>query len=436
MVLIMATATWLAFEINVPPRLYTSLFLGMLVVMQVWALIFYVNKTNRELSRFFTSLRDKESSFNLEPEDESGSFGKLASILNETGKIIRDARLEEEKQFRYLQFIIDHVNVGLLSYKSDGSVVHYNATGRNLLGIPEIRNISSLNKLHSDFSETLSKLKPGHSTILKIHHDPQPYQLLIRMTDFIFEEDTLHLISIQDIQTELDEQELVSWKRMIRVLNHEVMNSITPIRTLNHAIDRSVKEAGLDKQTDPLIQAAIMDIHKNTNLIEERSSGLIEFIKQYRDITKIQDLELSLIPVDKLFTEVISLFTNDFLTYKIDHTVKIDPADLKLKCDVQLMKQVLINLLKNAMEALRSEKQGHLELTAGKEDERIVLKVTDNGQGIPQEHQDDIFTPFFSTKESGSGIGLSFSRHIIRLHDGKISFWSEKGKGTTFKIIL
>jgi len=433
-VLITANCFWFAFEVNDPPRLYTSLFLGLMVILQVWGLIHYVNKTNRELSRFFASLSDKESSLSLEPDDDSGSFSELAVILNETGKIIRDARIDEEKQFRYLQFIIDHVNIGLLSYKTNGSVVHFNPTSRDLLGISEIRDIKSLNTLHPDFSGILSNLNPGQSTIIKINRESVQHQLLIRMTEFLFDEEKLHLASLQDIQTELDEQELISWKRMIRVLNHEVMNSITPIRTLSHAINRSIEESGLNRQTDPHVNETIGDIHKNTGLIEERSSGLIEFIKQYRDITKIHDLEKSEVSIEKLFNEVVLLYKNDFLSYKIDCSIKIDPDNLSLLCDINLLKQVLINLVKNAMEALISEKNGKIELTAGKEHDHLVLQVSDNGQGISAEHEDDIFTPFFSTRESGSGIGLSFSKHIIRLHEGTISIGSEPGKGTTVRI--
>ncbi len=435
-ILITGTSTWFAFEINDPPRLYTSLFLGIVIILQVWGLIYYVNKTNRVLSRFFTSLRDKESSFTIEPEDDSGSFSELAGILNETGKIIREARIEQEKQFRYLQFIIDHVNIGLLSYRTDGSVVHYNPTSRDLLGIKDIRDIKSLNKLHPNFTKIMTTLKPGQSAIVKITRKSGQHQLLIRMTEFLFDEEKLQLVSLQDIQTELDEQELISWRRMIRVLNHEVMNSITPIRTLSHAINRSIEEAGLDRQTDSNVLDTINDIHKNTGLIEERSSGLIEFIKQYRDITRIRDLNKTEVPVDKLFNEVVSLFTNDFLTYKIECTVNMDPPGLILECDINLLKQVLINLVKNAIEALTSAKNGRINLTAGKEDNRVVLQVTDNGPGISAEHQDDIFTPFFSTRESGSGIGLSFSKHIVRLHEGNITIWSEKGIGTTVKIKL
>jgi len=435
-ILITATSTWFAFEINNPPRFYTSLFLGTLIILQTWALIHYVNKTNRELSRFFTSLRDRDSSFSLEPDDESGSFSELADILNETAKIIRDARIDEEKQFRYLQFIIDHVNIGLLSFRPGGTVVHHNPTSRELLGIQEIRNINSLNNLHPDFTGIITNLKPGQSAIIKIARDASQYPLLIRMTELLYDEETLHLISIQDIQTELDEQELISWKRMIRVLNHEVMNSITPIRTLSHAITRSIQEAGLDKQSNQEIKSTIKDIHKNTELIEERSSGLIEFIKQYRDITRIQNLEKSNVQIAELFNEVTSLFADELKSGNIDCKEKIDPEDLHLECDINLMKQVLINLFKNAIESLSAKDEGKIGLSAGRENKKVILEVTDNGQGISEEHKEDIFTPFFSTKESGSGIGLSFAKHIIRLHAGNISLWSEKNKGTTVKIII
>jgi two-component system nitrogen regulation sensor histidine kinase NtrY len=424
--LIFANCLWLAFEVYDPPNIYTLVFLGSLLIIQTLVLVRYVNKTNRELSRFFSSLRDQDSSFSLVPEDSKGTFRELARVLNQTSQLIRDTRIEKEKQYRYLQFIISHIDIGLLSFRPDGQVVHYNPAAQQLLDTGELKLLKTLNRLHPGFEKTLSSLKPGQSKILTITQKTRQYPLLIRMTEFLFDDESLKLVSIQDLQAELDEQELISWKRLIRALNHEVMNSLTPIRTLSHAINRSLMEIPPEK----IDEGVFNDIQSNTRLIEQRSTSLMDFVRKYRDITRIDEIAKETIDVKKLINEVTGIFREDFRKHNIHYNAVIDPPDLNLNGDMNLLKQVLINLVKNALEALQDTEKGELDIDASIREKEVLILVKDNGSGILPEHFDDIFTPFFSTKRDGSGIGLSFSKHIIRLHGGNMSVWSEPGRGT------
>lgn len=434
---ILAFCLWFAFEFHDPPNFYTLIFLGMLIVIQVWLLIRYVNRTNRELSKFFISLKDKDSSLKFSPDDQHGTFRELADILQETADILKDARIEKEKQYRYLQFIIEHVDIGLLSFRDDGRIIHYNPAARRLLRVERLTELKILDNIHPDFKRTMIELLPGESTVIKITHGNEMLQLLIRSTDFIFEEDTLRLASFQDVRQELDAQELLSWQRLIKVLNHEVMNSLTPIRTLTHAIRRSVSEinSGNDNMEDN--DSLFTDIMKNTGLIEERSTSLINFIKKYRDITKIEQLSLQKVIIQEIFTKITGFLKEELSYQNITCEISVEPDNLELLCDPNLVEQLLINLMINSIEALSDTTGSVIKLYAFlHKSSHVVLQVSDNGRGIPEDKLDEIFTPFYSTKKGGTGIGLSFARQVMRLHRGNISIKSISGKETIFTLVF
>lgn len=425
--LILGNCIWLSLEMFRPPNVYTFIVLTSTLIIQVYLLIRYVNKTNRELSRIFAALWDQDSSFSLAPSDPSGSFSEIARIINETRKQIQEARIDKEKQYRYLQFIINHMDIGLLSFHSDGSVEHFNRTAGILLGSPELSALKSLNALHPDFEKILHEMEPGHSKIINISPTGETIQLLIRMTQLTYEDHPLKLLSLQDVRTELDEQELISWKRLIRVLNHEVMNSLTPILTLTHAIDRSLEEIKPEGENKNIIE----DIRENSSLIATRSASLTDFVNRYREITKIQEISKQKVSVDSVFQEVKALFRKELSEQNRECEIAIDPPGLSLHGDENMLKQVVINLVRNSMDALKQRNEGTIRMIGREEGKHILLIIEDNGPGIPDEFINEVFTPFFSTREDGSGIGLSFSKHIVRLHGAKISIQSGPGKGTS-----
>ncbi len=398
-------------------------------------MIRYVNRTNRELSKFFISLRDKDSSLRLSPDDQYGSFRELADILQETADLLKDARIEKEKQYRYLQFIIEHVDIGLLSFRDDGRIIHYNPAARKLLKMERLTGLELLNNIHPDFKRILIDQLPGESTMIKISHGNEMFQLLIRSTDFIFEEDKLRLISFQDVKQEMEAQELQSWQRLIKVLNHEVMNSLTPIRTLTHAIRRSVSELKPGKDNMEIDHSLTADIMKNSDLIEERSTSLVNFIKQYRDITRIDKLSLQKVVLKEVFTRVTAFLKEDLSLKKITCEIAVIPENLELLCDINLIEQLLINLMINSIEALSDSTDPVIKLHAFiQKDSHVVIYISDNGRGIPEDNLDEIFTPFYSTKEGGSGIGLSFARQVMRLHRGNVSVKSAPSEETVFML--
>jgi len=388
-------------------------------------LIRFFNRTNRELSKFFISLRDKDSSLKLSPDDQYGTFHELAEILQKTADMLKDARIEREKQDRYLQFIIEHVDIGLLSFQETGKIVHYNPAARKLLRMERLSGLELLNNIYPEFKQILMDLSPGKSILIKISYENEMFQLLIRSTEFIFEEEKLRLISLQDVRQEMDAQELQSWQRLIKVLNHEVMNSLTPISTLTHAIRKSASELKQGKD----------DIIKNADLIQERSISLVNFIKKYRDITRIEKLSLRKVIIREIFIKITEFLSKELSLKKITCRISIVPNNLELLCDPDLIEQLLINLMINSIEALSKSPSPVIKLHAfHEENSNVVIQVWDNGRGIPEDKLNEIFTPFYSTKKDGTGIGLSFARQIILLHKGNISVKSIPGKETIFTL--
>jgi len=427
------TSLWLAYEIANPPFVYTILFLGSILLIQTYGLIWYVNKTNRELSRFFTSLRDKDSSFSVVGKEKGGSFRELADTLNETAALLKEARIEKESQYQYLQYIVEHVTIGLISFSANGKVALINDAAKKLLGIKSLTRLDQLNAIMDGFDRVLDEMNPGEQTVLRMTINNELLQVLIRATAFKFHNEQLKLISLQDFRQELEEQEIKSWQKLIRVMTHEIMNSVTPITTLTLAIKRCLTRDEEIGSAEELSDENIRDAVINAGLIEERSKGLIDFINNYRSISRIEKLELLSVKIAKLLKSASSLFKEDLEKSGIRINQRIVPEDLVFSMDEKLIQQVLINLVKNSIEALRKTEGGRIELNAFREmDGTPVIKVSDNGEGIPQEILDDIFIPFFTTKKDGNGIGLSLSRQIMRLHRGSIYVASEPGKKTSF----
>ena len=270
------------------------------------------------------------------------------------------------------------MDIGLLSFRTDGSIEHYNRAGRELLGTGELTQLQSLNTSHQDLESILRAMEPGQSKILTISTAAEKVQLLFKMSELVYEDHPLKLLSIQDVNTELDERELISWKRLIRVLNHEVMNSLTPIRTLTHAIDRSLEEV----PSGQIGESIATDIRDNTRLIEKRSSSLVDFVSRYREITRINELVLNEIDVYALLHEAASLFQEEINKHQIDLQIVAQPPGLSQRGDENLLKQVVINLVQNSIEALKDTRSGNINLSASEQDDQMVINVEDNGPGI------------------------------------------------------
>lgn len=416
----------------------STVILIFLFVAQVIFLIRYTEQTNRKLSQFFESIRYSDFMGNFSEHEMGKSFEDLAHEMNEVIQAFKKTKIEKEENFNYLLTVIQHVSIGVLVFRRDGKMDVYNNAVKRMLHLKHLRTIKDLKKLHKDLAETLMDMKAGDKKLVKLYVDDELLQLSIHATEFMMHGEKYLLVSLQDIHPELEQKEVESWQTLIRVLTHEIMNSITPISSLASTVQDILKEYIDD--TDYNIQDKkedLQNIKGALSTIERRSKGLLNFVDLYRNLTRIPKPNFRYFFVEEMFQRQLELLQARLDEKQIRVLSSIFPSDLKLLADPDLIDQVMLNLLLNAIDAVKDNEEGMIQMMASVNlNNRTVIEVTDNGVGISQDIMDKIFMPFFTSKEKGSGIGLSLSRQIMQMHKGTISVRSKYGKGATFLLVF
>lgn len=415
----------------------TASLVGALIFYQIYEIIKYVEKTNRLLKNFLESIRYSDFTRNFQVQGLGNSFDKLQESFNAVITDFQKIRAEKEEHYFYLQTVIQHIGISLIAYHRDGKVEMINNASKKLFQVSNLSTIHELDKFSPDLVNSLLQLKHGENTLVKVQDHEDILQLAVYATEFKINNRQVILVSIKNIQYELEEQEIESWQKLIRVLTHEIMNSITPISSLSTTLTTILDDFGAsnvekihnqDQETLKEVKMALETIHK-------RSSGLLHFVDTYRNLTKIPKPNFSIFPVKKLFENIHRLLEEEIRRHNITCEILIEPESIELSADEQLIEQVLINLIKNSIHALENSENGRIELKAFMNKRgRISIQVNDNGQGIIKEVLDKIFIPFFTTKPKGSGIGLSLSKQILRLHGGTITAHSEPNERTSFTL--
>jgi len=334
-----------------------------------------------------------------------------------------------EEEFQYLKNIVHHAGTGLITYNSKGDIQILNMAARRLLNLESADNISELKNVSVPLYESILRLRTGGRDLVRTEVGGNIIDLAVYAIQLNLHEDEYKLISLQNIQSELEEKEMEAWHNLVRVLTHEIMNSVTPISSLAHTVSEELK----DKQDKSEGSEAedLEDLVLALGTIKKRSEGLIRFVKDFRSLTRVPLPDISDIRVSLLLEEICVLYKKELKHIHIQ--VDVHPEDLTIRADKDQIEQVLINLLQNAIHALEDEKHARIILSGGRDkDGRPFLSVSDNGPGIEEEALAKIFIPFFTTKKSGSGIGLSLSRQIMRQHQGTISVKTVENEGTEF----
>ena len=424
-VVFLGATLWLLFYIiaNGTYHLAVPIVVGLVLLYQIYALVHYVERTNRDLARFLDAIRYADFSQTFVTGGLGSSFDELKTAFNEVLDAFRQARAEKEEQARYLQTVVQHIGVGLIVFDNAGAVSLINNAATRLLGVPRLSHIADLDRVNPILTTTLQNLGPRGRDLVSLAE----VRLALYASVFQIGDRKHTLVALHDIGPDLDEKEMEAWQNLIRVLTHEIMNSITPIASLAATADGMLKDDTLDAETTEDIRTAV-------STIQRRSEGLLHFVESYRDLTRVPTPSFEIVPVAGLFARVEQLMRSQFAESAVELHTAVDPPSLELTADPEQVEQILINLLRNAREASAGRAGARVDLTAHLAHDKVVVEVVDNGLGIVEEALAKVFIPFFTTKPDGSGIGLSLCRQIMRLHRGSISARSEPGVRTVFAL--
>ena len=407
------------------------------LVYQVFALITYLNKVNTKIENIFMAHLSGEVTSSYSKSGRGGEFNKIYDYFNQMNSRLERIRIDNEIQNNYFKTIVDQTSVGLISFTGDGQVEFLNDATRRIFKVFVVKNLSKLNIFKEDFSDYLLHLEPEKTELVSVMVKGEMIQLSVKKVEFKAGTRSLNLVSVQNIKEELDQKEVESWQKLIRVLTHEIMNSITPITSVVNTLSRMFKnkDSGVVITPGEINVQSIERTVRGLDIVEKRGEGLKQFVSNYRDLTRLPKPEFQEVMVKQLFMDIEVLLQEDIAQRGIGLVIACHPS-LQLLMDLKLIEQVMINLVKNAMEACDGNPQGLIKLSAYSSNEHTFIEVEDNGKGIPAEVAENMFVPFFTTKEKGSGIGLSLSRQFVRLHGGTLDFRSVPGEKTVFTIKL
>lgn len=408
----------------------TMFILVVIIVLVVADVIHMVNQSNRDFTAFLLGIKYEDFSATYSGHHKGKTFGEMYDAFNQINRKFLNIKAEKEANHQYLQTIVEHVSVGLLCYDDDGNVFMMNKALQNLLRKPYLVNVEALQKIDKNLYEVVQKLHSGEKELLKITIDNKIVQLSISAIEFKLQKQSLKLVSMQNIQSELEERELEAWQKLIGILRHEIMNSISPIVSLTSTIEGMMGAGELKGEDLEDVKAAI-------RAIRNRSEGLMHFTETYRNLTRIPPPKFQIVDIRLIIQRLSTLLKPAFEKNNIHFETQFPSSAVNCSADPELLEQVLINLFKNAIEAVGNVKEPKITVTAQKEQNgKTTIAVIDNGKGIEEEDLDEIFVPFYTTKEDGSGIGLSLSRQIIRMHKGRLFVQSVVGEGTVFTIVI
>ncbi|MFC2096158.1 PAS domain-containing sensor histidine kinase [Bacteroidota bacterium] len=411
----------------------TPFLIALVIIFQIYLIFKYLDKTNRDLASFLESIRFSEFTRSFKIEGMGASFDELNKAFNDVIQDFQKVRSEKEEQYQYFQNLVKNIDVSIITYQRDGTVDMVNNAFKKLFQINSVKNIHDLSSISPELVDRLIKFEPGKSCLVKIQEEDDILQLAVSGTEFKILNKSIILVTIKNIQSVLEDQETESWQKLIRVLTHEIMNSITPISSITSTLDLMFKDA---KENDtPPNQESIDEVHLAIKTINKRSNGLLHFVDTYRNLTKIPKPNFRISKVKEVLDDIQLLVQGEIKTKSIEYIVSTKPESIEFHADTKLIEQVLINLVKNAIHALENREKPMIHVKAYYNKRgRVTVQVIDNGQGILPDVLDKIFIPFFTTKPKGSGIGLSLSKQIMRLHAGSITAHSEIEKGTTFTL--
>jgi two-component system, NtrC family, nitrogen regulation sensor histidine kinase NtrY len=432
-VLIVLFSVVLSYFMVVDRSLRFSIICLLILIFLTVNLISYLNSTNKKIRFFFDSVRNDDSNISFPSETRNRPLRELYQSMNRVNHQIQQLKIENRQQEQYFRTLLEHLAAGIITYNDKGFILHANSSAKKLLSIEVLTHLQQIERKDHKLFETINSIKPFERKLVAVVAETGKIQLSLKATSFKTNENELVILSIQDIKNELDEKEIESWMKLIRVLMHEIMNSITPITSLSESLSNIYCTGGKPVLPEQINAKTIATTLQGLNVIKEQGKGLMSFVESYRKLTRVPEPDKKVFKVADLIARVQILYNSLEKSDKTSLSVSLANPDLEIYADQNLISQVLINLLKNALEANESNHSGMIRIVASDENNNHPdICVIDNGPGITEENIDEIFVPFFTTRQNGSGIGLSISRQIMKAHGGNLKVRSVPEKETLF----
>lgn len=418
----------------------TAFCLLLLVLFQVYDLLYFVERTNRDLSSFLEAMRHSDFTQRFATKSKTSSYHKLYQSFNDISDAFQQVKASEQAHYLYLQAVVEQVSIGILTFDEKGEVRLVNQVTKDMFRVPYLKNVQALERVSPELVHALHTTGHNEKTLVTVQVGQEELHVSLHVAQMVAQGHRLKIVTFQNIQSELEEQELQTWQKVIRVLTHEIMNSITPVISLTSTVSGMLEQEVIEKHKrgEPLDEEVLQDMQEALQTIERRSTGMQSFVKNYRRLMRLPASELHPVKVYSLLHDVHQLMRSQLAAQKVNLKIYLPDDKVTVLADEEQLEQVLINLIKNGMEACQAVDEPHMEVVAylpEHERDKLRIEITDNGPGIPEDVLDKIFIPFYTTKKQGSGIGLSLSKQIMRQHGGSIRVSSKPGE-TTFTLQL
>ena len=428
------TAIAMAFSLSYKWYFTTGLCV-VLMVAQIFSLITFINRTNRKISYFFDAIKNEDFTLRFPEGVTIESFKELNKSLNRVNGLIQEVHMQLQVREQYYQEILKQASIGIMTYNEKGHILFANPTLEHLLDYTPLNHIKQLKQVDENLYEIFKNFKPFQRKLFQLSNEREQIQLALKSTPLTLDGQSLQLVVVQDIHKELDEKETESWVRLIRVLTHEIMNTITPIASISDSIIKYYRKGDKITPMEELEEIQIKNTLKGLEVIKDQGGDLMDFVQSYRSLLHVPEPNKTLVKGKDLLEKIDVLMSARLIEGESEFTTRCNPEDLEFYIDEKQISQVLINLAKNGLQSVESIEGGKVQVIAGvDENGSKYIEIRDNGPGIPPEVMDEIFVPFFTTKSEGTGIGLSLSKRVMQLHGGGIQVRSVPETETVFRL--
>jgi nitrogen fixation/metabolism regulation signal transduction histidine kinase len=434
-----AGALFVTFFLAVWMALHTNWYVSIALVVsgalaQIALFYHFATQSGREIARFLDAVAFDDTSQSFTGLGADSAYRELSAAMTRVIDRLQFSRTQREEQARYLQTLLTHVPVALLTIDANGDVQLLNMAARRLFEAP-VGTTAEFSRHGEAFAAAIEALLPGGSAILRMDRKSGPLQLKVSATDLTIRGEKQRIVSLQNIAYEMSAQELAAWQTVIRTMAHEVMNSLTPISSLASTAEQLVHDTRKMLPPDSAQAVMLADAADALEVVARRSEGLLHFVQNHRRLTKRLIIRPELTPVRRRFAHMGQLFATELAVRDIAFEAIVEPETLEVEADAELLDQALINLMRNAIEAIDGEQRRMLRLSAKRDfDGHVVIAVADSGRGIPLSERDKVFVPFFTTKRHGSGVGLTLVRQIAAVHNATVDIGDTPAGGATVRL--